>query len=301
MKLNKTMLIVALIAMVLVALTTVVNAAANDDLYSYMEGVSVTVGGKTYKANESQLLALKQYLNSHELTNEQVSVVKTNVAEIVKTVESQNTADVSKFSSDAINKISANIDKIEAATNVKINYISADNTLQIKDANGTSLIEAKVGQSTNLVQTGTSYVPYIVVSGIALIAVAVLVAKKVTKKRVKKNVEHGQAHIQSSFNNTIVTLTDNEGNALSWASAGGLGFRGSRKSTPYAAQMAAETATKAALIHGLKTVDVMVKGPGSGREAAIRALQACGLEVTSIRDVTPVPHNGCRPPKRRRV
>ena len=120
-------------------------------------------------------------------------------------------------------------------------------------------------------------------------------------KRLKKNVEHGQAHIQSSFNNTIVTLTDNEGNALSWASAGGLGFRGSRKSTPYAAQMAAETATKAALIHGLKTVDVMVKGPGSGREAAIRALQACGLEVTSIRDVTPVPHNGCRPPKRRRV
>ena len=126
-------------------------------------------------------------------------------------------------------------------------------------------------------------------------------AKKTTKKRVKKNVERGQAHIQSSFNNTIVTLTDAEGNALSWASAGGLGFRGSRKSTPYAAQMAAETATKAALIHGLKTVDVMVKGPGSGREAAIRALQACGLEVTSIRDVTPVPHNGCRPPKRRRV
>ena len=127
------------------------------------------------------------------------------------------------------------------------------------------------------------------------------VTKKVTKKRVKKNVERGQAHIQSSFNNTIVTLTDAEGNALSWASAGGLGFRGSRKSTPYAAQMAAETATKAALIHGLKTVDVFVKGPGSGREAAIRALQACGLEVTSIRDVTPVPHNGCRPPKRRRV
>ena len=124
------------------------------------------------------------------------------------------------------------------------------------------------------------------------------VTKKVTKKRVKKNVERGQAHIQSSFNNTIVTLTDAEGNALS---AGGLGFRGSRKSTPYAAQMAAETATKAALIHGLKTVDVFVKGPGSGREAAIRALQACGLEVTSIRDVTPVPHNGCRPPKRRRV
>ena len=128
------------------------------------------------------------------------------------------------------------------------------------------------------------------------------VNKKVaSKKRVKKNVECGQAHIQASLNNTIVTLTDSEGNALSWASAGGLGFRGSKKSTPYAAQMAAETATKAALVHGLKTVDVMVKGPGSGREAAIRALQAAGLEVTSIRDVTPVPHNGCRPPKRRRV
>ena len=130
-------------------------------------------------------------------------------------------------------------------------------------------------------------------------------AKKVsgakTKKRIKKNVEHGQAHIQASFNNTIVTITDAEGNALSWASAGGLGFRGSRKSTPYAAQMAAETAVKAALVHGLKTVDVMVKGPGSGREAAIRALQAAGLQVTSIKDVTPVPHNGCRPPKRRRV
>ena len=115
-------------------------------------------------------------------------------------------------------------------------------------------------------------------------------AKKVTKKRVKKNVERGQAHIQSSFNNTIVTLTDAQGNALS-----------SRKSTPYAAQMAAETAAKAALVHGLKSVDVMVKGPGSGREAAIRALSACGIEVTSIKDVTPVPHNGCRPPKRRRV
>jgi small subunit ribosomal protein S11 len=125
--------------------------------------------------------------------------------------------------------------------------------------------------------------------------------KTVTKKRVKKNVEHGQAHIQASFNNTIVTLTDDHGNALSWASSGGLGFRGSRKSTPYAAQVAAETATKAALIHGLKTVDVFVKGPGSGREAAIRALAAAGLQVTSITDVTPVPHNGCRPPKRRRV
>ena len=126
-------------------------------------------------------------------------------------------------------------------------------------------------------------------------------AKKVVKKRVKKNVERGQAHIQASFNNTIVTLTDPEGNALSWASAGGLGFRGSRKSTPYAAQVAAETATKAALVHGLKYVDVFVMGPGSGREAAIRALQAAGLEVVSIKDVTPVPHNGCRPPKRRRV
>jgi small subunit ribosomal protein S11 len=127
------------------------------------------------------------------------------------------------------------------------------------------------------------------------------VVKRTTKRRVKKNVDRGQAHIQSTFNNTIVTLTDTEGNALSWASAGGLGFRGSRKSTPYAAQIAADTAAKAAMVHGLKTVEVMVKGPGSGREAAIRALQAAGLEVTSIKDVTPVPHNGCRPPKRRRV
>jgi small subunit ribosomal protein S11 len=125
--------------------------------------------------------------------------------------------------------------------------------------------------------------------------------KKTTKKRNRKIVEHGQAHIQASFNNTIVTLTDAEGNALSWASAGGLGFRGSKKSTPYAAQMAAETAAKAAAPYGLKTLDVMVKGPGSGREAAIRALAACGLEVQTIKDVTPVPHNGCRPPKRRRV
>ena len=127
------------------------------------------------------------------------------------------------------------------------------------------------------------------------------VAKKTTKKRVKKNVERGQAHIQASFNNTIVTLTDAEGNALSWASAGGLGFRGSKKSTPYAAQMAAESATKAAMEHGLRSVEVFVKGPGSGREAAIRALQATGLDVTMIKDVTPIPHNGCRPPKRRRV
>ncbi|OOB80312.1 MAG: 30S ribosomal protein S11 [Epulopiscium sp. Nuni2H_MBin003] len=128
-------------------------------------------------------------------------------------------------------------------------------------------------------------------------------AKKATTKRrrERKNVERGMAHIQSTFNNTMVTLTDANGNALSWASAGGLGFRGSRKSTPYAAQMAAETAAVAAMEYGLKSVEVMVKGPGSGREAAIRALQAAGLEVTLIKDVTPVPHNGCRPPKRRRV
>ena len=129
-----------------------------------------------------------------------------------------------------------------------------------------------------------------------------MAAKKVNRKRrVKKNIEAGIAHIHSTFNNTIVTLTDTNGNALSWASAGGLGFRGSRKSTPFAAQMAAEQAAKAAMEHGLRTVEVFVKGPGSGREAAIRALQAAGLEVTSIKDVTPIPHNGCRPPKRRRV
>ena len=123
----------------------------------------------------------------------------------------------------------------------------------------------------------------------------------VRKRREKKNIEHGAAHIQSTFNNTIVTLTDSQGNALSWASAGELGFRGSKKSTPFAAQSAAETAAKAAMEHGLKTVEVYVKGPGSGREAAIRALQATGLEVTMIKDVTPIPHNRCRPPKRRRV
>ena len=117
----------------------------------------------------------------------------------------------------------------------------------------------------------------------------------------RKNVEKGQVHIRSSFNNTMVTVTDMGGNALSWASSGGLGFRGSRKSTPFAAQTAAETAAKAAMEHGLKTVEVYVKGPGAGREAAIRALQAVGLEVTLIKDVTPIPHNGCRPPKRRRV
>ena len=128
-------------------------------------------------------------------------------------------------------------------------------------------------------------------------------AKKVvrTKRKEKKHIESGAAHIRSTFNNTIVTLTDTNGNALSWASAGGLGFRGSRKSPPFAAQMAAEQAAKAAMEHGLRTVEVFVKGPGSGREAAIRALQAAGLEVTSIKDVTPIPHNGCRPPKRRRV
>lgn len=121
------------------------------------------------------------------------------------------------------------------------------------------------------------------------------------KRREKKNIERGAAHIRSSFNNTMVTMTDINGNAISWASAGGLGFRGSRKSTPFAAQSAAETAAKAAMEHGLRTVEVYVKGPGSGREAAIRALAAAGLEVTMIKDVTPIPHNGCRPPKRRRV
>ena len=122
------------------------------------------------------------------------------------------------------------------------------------------------------------------------------------KRREKKNIERGAVHIRSSFNNTMVTITDLQGNAISWASAGGLGFRGSRKSTPYAAQMVAETAAKAAVEnYGLKTVEVFVKGPGQGRESAIRALQSAGLEVTLIKDVTPIPHNGCRPPKRRRV
>jgi small subunit ribosomal protein S11 len=126
--------------------------------------------------------------------------------------------------------------------------------------------------------------------------------KKVVKRRKeRKVVEKGAAHIRSSFNNTMVTITDLEGNALSWASSGGLGFRGSRKSTPFAAQSAAETAAKAAMEYGLKTVEVYVKGPGQGREAAIRALQSAGLEVVMIKDVTPIPHNGCRPPKRRRV
>ena len=125
--------------------------------------------------------------------------------------------------------------------------------------------------------------------------------KKTRWRKERKNVEHGAAHIKSTFNNSIVTLTDAAGNALSWSSAGALGFRGSRKSTPFASQMAAETAAKAAMEHGLKSIEVYVKGPGAGREAAIRSLQAAGLEVTLIKDVTPIPHNGCRPPKRRRV
>ena len=126
--------------------------------------------------------------------------------------------------------------------------------------------------------------------------------KNVRRKKIqRKNVEKGQAHIQSTFNNTLVTLTEMDGNALSWSSAGSLGFKGSKKSTPFAAQMAAEEATKAAMEHGLKTVEVYVKGPGSGREAAIRALQAAGLQITMIKDITPIPHNGCRPPKRKRV
>ena len=125
--------------------------------------------------------------------------------------------------------------------------------------------------------------------------------KVVRKRREKKNVEKGAAHIRSSFNNTIITITDTNGNAVSWASAGEMGFKGSRKSTPYAAQVAAETAAKLAMEHGMKTVEVFVKGPGSGREAAIRALQTTGLNITLIKDVTPIPHNGCRPPKRRRV
>ena len=127
------------------------------------------------------------------------------------------------------------------------------------------------------------------------------VAKKPVARRNRKNIDKGEAHIHSSFNNTIVTITDTNGNTISWGSAGGLGFKGSRKSTPFAAGEVAEKAAKAAMEHGLKTVEVYVKGPGAGREAAIRALQSAGLELTSIKDVTPIPHNGCRPPKRRRV
>lgn len=121
------------------------------------------------------------------------------------------------------------------------------------------------------------------------------------RRRDRKNVERGAAHIQSTFNNTIVTITDTQGNVISWASSGELGFRGSRKSTPFAAQTAAETAAKTAMENGMKTISVYVKGPGAGREAAIRALQTAGLEISAIKDVTPIPHNGCRPPKRRRV
>jgi small subunit ribosomal protein S11 len=134
--------------------------------------------------------------------------------------------------------------------------------------------------------------------------VAKVQAKKATttrRRKERKNIEKGQAHIHSSFNNTIVTITDVQGNAISWASSGEMGFKGSRKSTPYASQLTAETAAKAAMEHGLKSVEVFVKGPGAGREAAIRALQTAGLEISMIKDVTPIPHNGCRPPKRRRV
>lgn len=127
-----------------------------------------------------------------------------------------------------------------------------------------------------------------------------MAGKKTTKRRVKKNIPLGMAHIHTTFNNTIVTITDQGGNAIAWMSAGALGFKGSRKSTPYAAQMSAEAAAKAAMEHGVIKVEVSVKGPGPGREAAIRSIQAAGLEITAIRDVTPIPHNGCRPPKRPR-
>ena len=127
--------------------------------------------------------------------------------------------------------------------------------------------------------------------------------KKVTrtKKRERKNIERGVAHIKSTFNNTFISITDEKGNGISWSSAGNVGFKGSRKSTPFAAQLAAETAAKVAMDHGMRQLEVYVKGPGAGREAAIRSLQAAGLEVNAIKDVTPIPHNGCRPPKRRRV
>ena len=127
------------------------------------------------------------------------------------------------------------------------------------------------------------------------------VKKVVKKRRERKNIEKGAAHIRSTFNNTIVTITDVAGNTVAWASSGAMGFKGSRKNTPYAAQMAAEAAAKGAIDNGMKTVEVFVKGPGNGREAAIRALQTAGLNITLIKDVTPIPHNGCRPPKRRRV
>jgi small subunit ribosomal protein S11 len=121
------------------------------------------------------------------------------------------------------------------------------------------------------------------------------------KRRERKNIAYGVAHIKSSFNNTIITITDQQGNTLAWASSGNVGFKGSRKSTPYAAQLAAETVARRAMEHGVRKVDVMVKGPGSGRETAIRTIQNTGIEVVGIKDVTPIPHNGCRPPKRRRV
>jgi small subunit ribosomal protein S11 len=126
-------------------------------------------------------------------------------------------------------------------------------------------------------------------------------AQQRARKKVKKNVAEGIAHIHASFNNTIITITDRQGNALSWASSGGSGFKGSRKSTPFAAQVAAESAGRAALECGVKNLEVRIKGPGPGRESSVRALNACGFRITSIQDVTPVPHNGCRPPKRRRV
>ncbi|MBW1971356.1 MAG: 30S ribosomal protein S11 [Deltaproteobacteria bacterium] len=125
--------------------------------------------------------------------------------------------------------------------------------------------------------------------------------RKESKKKVKKNIQNGIAHIQATFNNTIVTITDMSGNTIAWASAGTQGFKGSRKSTPFAAQLAAQSATKKAMENGIRTLDVYVKGPGAGREAAIRAIQAAGVKINLIRDVTPIPHNGCRPPKRRRV
>ena len=132
-------------------------------------------------------------------------------------------------------------------------------------------------------------------------AKATTTKKVIKKRRERKNIEKGTAHISSTFNNTIVTITDTAGNAISWATAGGMGFKGSKKNTPFAAQTAAEAAAKGAMEHGMKTVEVYVKGPGNGREAAIRALQTTGLDITLIKDVTPIPHNGCRPPKRRRV
>jgi small subunit ribosomal protein S11 len=122
-----------------------------------------------------------------------------------------------------------------------------------------------------------------------------------TKKKEKKNISHGVVHIQSTFNNTIITITDTAGNVVSWSSAGVMGFKGSRKSTPFAAQMTAEDAAKKAMEHGMRNVEVFVKGPGAGRESALRSLQSAGFNVTQIKDVTPIPHNGCRPPKRRRV